>query len=78
MDADELVAVYETTDVMRAELIRASLDGEGISAFVDNESQAGLSGVLQVHVMVRAADEKVASAYIAELESGIHRSDVED
>lgn len=66
--ADDLVSVYQTTDVGRAEVLRTVLASQGIDAFVENENQAGLSGVLECRVLVRVADEADARSFIIEHE----------
>ena len=76
MQNDErLIPIYQTTDVGRAEILRAALDGEGIEAFIDNEHQAGLSGVLQCRVLVRASDEAAAQQFVDEHEPHLKQSE---
>lgn len=65
MTADELVPVYRTTDVGRAEVIRAALESEGITCAIENEHQAAFSGVLECRLHVHAADEARAREFIA-------------
>jgi len=65
MPADNLVPVYQTTDVGRAEIIRGALESEGIQCAIENEHQAAFSGVLECRLHVRAADEARAREFIA-------------
>lgn len=55
-DAQSLVEVYTVTDPVQAELIRASLQNEGIACWIEGESQAGLAGVLTISLRTRALD----------------------
>jgi len=63
--ADELVPVYRTTDVGRAEIIRSALESQGIPCAIENERQAAFSGVLECRLHVQAADEVRAREFIA-------------
>ncbi len=56
MNVDEPVTVYVLNDPYQAEIIQTALRGEGIPCELDGERQAGLSGVLEIGVMVRAQD----------------------
>ena len=64
-DPDELVCVYTAHEPTIAELIRTELQAEGIRCEVSGENQGGLAGVLKVEVLVRAADEEQARAFIS-------------
>lgn len=70
MAEDELVPVYETTDVGRAEIIKMALENESIPCSLDNGLQAGMSGVLQCRLYVKAVDEAAAREFIAQHEHG--------
>jgi hypothetical protein len=65
MHDDELVVVYETNDANDAEIVKVALESEGIMAFVEGEGQAGLTGVLEIEVVVKAADTERARELIA-------------
>ena len=56
MDAEEPVEVYSVTDPTLAELIRNALEEDGIVCEISGETQAGLSGVLDIQIMTRAID----------------------
>jgi len=64
MDHTELVTVYTTNNAIEAEMIKNLLEGEQIPCEIANETQAGLSGILQIPIFVRAADEKRARELI--------------
>ncbi len=64
-DPDELVSVYTAHEPTIAELIKGELESEGIRCEVSGENQGGLAGVLKVDVLVRAADEERARAFIS-------------
>jgi hypothetical protein len=69
MTESKLVSVHNTRDVLYAEVIAAALEGEGIRCLVDNEHQAGLTGVLEVHVLVAAEHAEQARKFIEEHEA---------
>jgi hypothetical protein len=73
MAGDELVPVYQTTDVGRAEVIKMALENESIPCSLENELQAGMSGVLQCRLLVKAVDETAAREFIAQHENGHSR-----
>lgn len=55
MDEDELVTVYTVQDAGQAEVIRIALQDEGIPCTVGG-NRAGLAGILEIDIMVRAND----------------------
>jgi hypothetical protein len=59
-----MVEVYRSTSSIDAELIAGHLRDEGIDCFVDGAGQAALAGVLEVKVLVRAADVSRAESVI--------------
>jgi hypothetical protein len=61
----ELVTVYETHDANDAEIARLALESEGIAAFVEGEGQAGLTGILNIQVVVKTADAERARELIS-------------
>lgn len=61
-DGGELVTVYTLKDPYMAEVIKNALRGEGIPCELDGEGQAGLSGILDIGVLVRAQDADRARA----------------
>ena len=68
MDAQDLVTVYTCTNANTAEIIRNALEAEGITAHIDGENQAGLAGILEMRIMVKAADAERARGYLEEHE----------
>jgi len=54
--AMKLIEVYSVTDPNLAEIIKAALQRDGISCWIDGENQAGLSGVLNINLLTRAKD----------------------
>jgi len=65
VDAREPVRVYTTTNPAEAEVLKAVLEGEGILCEVEGESQAGLTGILGMKLLVRAQDEGRAREVLA-------------
>lgn len=64
-----LVEVGQTSNPMEAEIIKGALDAEGIFCFLDGLHQAGLSGLsglLQVKIMVREPDAERATSIVNE------------
>ncbi len=68
MNVDDPVTVYVLNDPYQAEVIQVALRGEGIPCELDGERQAGLSGVLEIGVLVRAQDADRARRLIREHE----------
>jgi hypothetical protein len=56
MEELDLVPVYTVKNPAMAEIIKNALAEEGIDCTLDNESQAGLTGIFDIRVMVRADD----------------------
>ncbi len=64
MDEHDLVEVYSVKNSATAEIIKNALEAEDIPCRLDNESQAGLTGIFDVKVLVRASDEARARELI--------------
>ena len=64
MEAAEPVTVYTVNNPYEAEVVKAVLQGEGISCQLDGEGQAGLSDILEIGVLVRARDADRAQKII--------------
>jgi hypothetical protein len=64
VDAEELVSVCSVNDPAKAEIIKNALVAEGIPCRLGGEHQAGLAGIFQIDVLVRAADADRARAII--------------
>jgi hypothetical protein len=76
----DLVTVYTTNNSVEAEVVKNFLEAEGIEAQVAGESQAGFAGVLDVPVLVPAADVDRARELIAvhEQQRGAHQTEEEE
>ena len=68
MNANEPVAVYTTNDLYEAEIIKNSLEAEGIPCEVDGTNQGGFVEMFDVRIVVRAADVERARRVLAEHE----------
>ena len=66
MDPNELTTIFTTGDPNLARMIVNELKAEGIDATVSGENQAGLSGILDVEVLVRAWDADRAKKILEE------------
>ena len=64
MEHEELVTVYTLKNPTQAEIIRNALENEGILCHLDGESQAGLTGIFDIDVMVKTEDADRARALI--------------
>lgn len=74
MSEEALVPIYTSTDVAKAEIIKAALEGEGIRCEIENEHQAALTGITNVRLFVLEHDADQASQFIADHEA----TDVDD
>ena len=54
--AMDLVEVYTVTDPSLAEIIKATLQRDGITCWIEGENQAGFAGVLTISLLTRARD----------------------
>jgi len=68
VNGDDLVRVYSTMDVLKAQLFQMKLKDEGIESQVENLHQGGLTGVLEAHVNVGAADAARAQEMAAAMD----------
>ena len=66
MDPNELTTIFTTGDPNLAQMVANELKAEGINATVSGENQAGLSGILDVEVLVRAWDADRAKKILEE------------
>lgn len=62
---DELVTVYTVNDPLEAEVIKNALHEEGIACEINDEHQAGFTGMFEIGVLVRARDADRAHRIIA-------------
>ena len=70
----DLVSVYTLKSAANAEIIKNALEAEGIPCSLDNESQAGLTGIFDISVLVRATDEARARELI-EAHEALHEDE---
>jgi hypothetical protein len=64
MNTDALVTVFTLKNPAQAEILRLALQEEGIACFLEGENQAGLTGIFDIDVQVRAADAERARELI--------------
>lgn len=69
MGCANLISVYTTKNPGEAEIVRLALEENGILAAIQGGVQAGLTGALDIDVMVRAEDIVRARDFIAEHQS---------
>lgn len=64
IDPNEPVAVYTTNDLLEAEIVRNALKAEGMRCEMDGESQGGFVELVEIKLLVRAADADRARGLI--------------
>lgn len=64
MNPKELERVYSVKDAMQAEIIKGALHAEGIACEIEGEGQAGLTGIFDIDIFVKAEDADRARAII--------------
>lgn len=62
--SDELQSAYTTNNPSEAEILRAALQAEGIECEISGQGQAGLAGILEIQLLVRAEDVDRARHYL--------------
>jgi hypothetical protein len=70
MDFDELVPVYSVKEAVEAEIVKNALHAEGIRASIENENQAGLTGIFDIRILVPAVDHDRARRILEAHERG--------
>ena len=79
MDQEELVTVYTVKNPTQAEIIRVALENEGIQCYLEGEGQAGLTGIFDIEVMVKADDAGRARALIeSHVPDGVEEEEQEE
>lgn len=73
--AMRLVEVYSINDPNLAEIIKATLQRDGISCWIEGENQAGLAGVLSITLLTRAKDADRATRIIKSFDHDSTSSD---
>lgn len=69
MGCANLISIYTTKNPGEAEVVRLALEENGILAAIQGGVQAGLTGALDIDVMVRAEDIVRAREFIAQHQS---------
>ena len=67
MEPEDLVPVYTVNNPTEAELVRGALESVGIACQISGESQAGLTGVLEIEILVHASDKTAARKHLRTL-----------
>ena len=80
---DRLVSVFRSRESWQAEIVRDVLVDHGVDCQISGGFQAGLTGVLEVQILVRASDREQAEQILAQLASdqndeGISAGDADD
>ncbi len=75
MSEDSLVPIYTTRNIAKAEVIKVALEGEGIRCEIENEHQAGLTGVTKVRLFVLERNKDAAVEFIDAHEDGDETDD---
>jgi len=76
--AQELVPVYTVKNPNQAEIVKNFLESEGIPCSIEGEGQVGLAGILDIKLLVRAADADKARSLIAEHEQAAEWDEEEE
>jgi hypothetical protein len=66
MADDEFVSIYFARSPGEADIVRLALEDEGIAACIVDKQLAGLSRLLEFHVLVKRADESRARVCLAD------------
>lgn len=69
MSCGSLVSVYSTKNPSEAEVVRLALENANILAVLGGGRQGGLTGAIDIDVLVRAEDAVRARDFIAEQQS---------
>ena len=64
MDPAEPTVVCSLNDPVKAGLLRAELQAEGIPCEIEGERQAGLTGVLPIRLLVPASQAEQAKEFL--------------
>ncbi len=64
----DFVKVYTVKNANQAEIVKNFLEREGIFCAIEGEGQVGLAGILDIRLLVRAADAERARQLIKEHE----------
>jgi hypothetical protein len=78
MPLDELVHVYSVKEPIEAEIVKNALHAAGIQAAIENENQAGLTGIFDIRIFVPAHEEAAARQILAEHEEAMKNAPADD
>jgi hypothetical protein len=67
-EMQEPVRVYTVKNANQAEIIKNFLESEGIPCSIEGEGQVGLAGIMDIPLLVRAADAADARRLIQQHE----------
>jgi Putative prokaryotic signal transducing protein len=62
MEPKDLVPVYTAADSVKAHIVKNLLEEEGIRAFIEDENQAGVTGLPTVEVRVLVESDRAEEA----------------
>jgi Putative prokaryotic signal transducing protein len=65
---EQLVPVFSTTSFTEAEILRNVIKEEGIPCELDNQNQAGLTGILEIKGLVMTSHEVRAKLLLSKYE----------
>ena len=77
-EKQEPVRVYTVKNANQAEIIKNFLESEGIPCSIEGEGQIGLAGILDIKLLVRAADADEARKLIKEHEQAHREAEAEE
>lgn len=66
MSDEELVAIYSARLAGEAEVVRLTLESEGIAACIEEKQFAGLFGLLEFNVLVKLSEKQRANRFLAD------------
>ena len=75
---NDLVPVYTVKHANQAEIIKNFLESEGIFCAIEGEGQVGLAGILDIKLLVRAADADQARELIMQQEEAAEENQGEE
>jgi len=64
MDTNQTVVIYTTTNPVEAQVLRNTLEEEGIRCQLDSENQAGWVGLENIRLLVHAGDVEKAKELV--------------
>ncbi len=74
---DKIVSIYSLSDPYEAELIKNTLEDNGIQCSLDGQTQGGFVGVVNIGVLVKEVDAERAIELIRQHHSHENKEDGE-